>query len=173
MATVLMFGRPPPAKPYRHPASARDSALATAAPDRGIERRRRVHRDHRELKTGRALREIDASAGRHLVNVELRAAARQDLASLPPLRLEHARATRRLPVVERVLAPDESPQPHAAVHPPSPPPPPSPPCSRPSVSRAEHRRIGRRGPHDPEARPQHPHPRHERAEILLRLRPNG
>src|SRR5207237_848314 len=43
MATVLMLGRPPPLKPYRHPASARASELAAPAPPRRIEHHRHLH----------------------------------------------------------------------------------------------------------------------------------
>src|SRR5438034_7232008 len=64
MATVLMLGSPPPAKPYRHPLSARASVLTAPAPNRGIEHRRRVHHDHRKLKTSPLLREIHAGARR-------------------------------------------------------------------------------------------------------------
>src|SRR5207244_13393642 len=65
MATVLMLGKPPPAKPYRQAASARPLALPAAAPQRRIEDRRGVHRNHRELQTGRALRELDTRTRRH------------------------------------------------------------------------------------------------------------
>src|SRR5437899_7732718 len=92
MATVLMLGRPPPLKLYRHPVSARARALAAPAPRRRIEHHRRVHRTDRELKTRRVLRKVDAGVGRHRTNVQLGAAACHDLALPPPLRLEHTRA---------------------------------------------------------------------------------
>src|SRR2546422_5832911 len=77
MATVLMLGSPPPAKPYRHPLSARASVLTAPAPNRGIEHRRRVHHDHRKLKTSPLLREIHAGARRYPLGIEFGAAARQ------------------------------------------------------------------------------------------------
>src|SRR2546422_9604965 len=85
MATVLMLGSPPPAKPYRHPLSARASVLTAPAPNRRIEHRRRVHHDHRKLKTSPLLREIHAGARRHPLGVEFGAAARQHLPLTPPL----------------------------------------------------------------------------------------
>src|SRR5690349_17313371 len=109
MATVLMFGRPPPAKPYRHPASASVSALAATAPDRGIERRRRVHRHDRKLKTSATLREIDTGADRHAATIQLSRAAGQRLPRLQPLGLKHAAAAVRHHVVQRVRALDEAP----------------------------------------------------------------
>src|SRR2546430_11742385 len=101
IATVLMLGRPPPLKPYRHPVSARARALAAPAPRRRIEHHRRVHRTDRELKTRRALRKVDAGAGRHRTNVQLGAAARDHLALPPPLRLQHARPAPRQAIIER------------------------------------------------------------------------
>src|SRR6266508_2886976 len=89
MATVLMFGRPPPAKPYRQPLSVRASVLTAPAPNRRIEHRGRVHRDHRKLKPSPLLRKIHAGARRQPLSVEFGAAARQHLALSPPLRLEH------------------------------------------------------------------------------------
>src|SRR2546430_14041000 len=78
MATVLMLGSPPPAKPYRHPLSARASVLTAPAPNRGIEHRRRVHHDHRKLKTSPLPREIHAGARRHPLGVEIgRASCRE------------------------------------------------------------------------------------------------
>src|SRR5438094_1348931 len=112
MATVLMLGRPPPLKPYRHPVSARARALAAPAPRRRIEHHRRVHRTDRELKTRRALRKVDAGAGRHRTNVQLGAATRDHLALPPPLRLQHARPAPRQAIVERVLTLHEPPDPH-------------------------------------------------------------
>src|SRR6184192_115480 len=91
IATVLIFGRPPPLKPYTHPVSATARALAAPAPRRRIEHHRRVHRTDRELKARRALRKVDAGAGRHRTNVQLGAAACHDLALPPPFRLEHTR----------------------------------------------------------------------------------
>src|SRR5947209_6052350 len=111
MATVLMLGRPPPLKLYRQPVSANARALVAPAPRRRIERHRRVHRTDRELKTRRALREVDAGAGRHRTNVQLGAAACHHLALLPPLGLEQAGAALRLAIVERVLTLHEPPDP--------------------------------------------------------------
>src|SRR5438132_3480626 len=102
MATVLMLGSPPPAKPYRHPLSTRASVLTAPAPNRRIEHRPRVHHDHRKLKTSPLLREIHAGARRHRLGVEFGAAARQHLPLSPPLRLEDARAATPLPIIERV-----------------------------------------------------------------------
>src|SRR5437762_3445399 len=113
MATVLIFGRPPPLKPYTHPVSATARALAAPAPRRRIEHHRRVHRTDRELKARRALRKVDAGAGRHRTNVQLGAAACHDLALPPPFRLEHTR-TATPPgqaIVERVLTLHEPPDP--------------------------------------------------------------
>src|SRR5882724_1529274 len=115
MATVLMFGRPPPAKPYRQPLSVRASVLTAPAPNRRIEHRGRVHRDHRKLKPSPLLREIHAGARRHPLSVELGAAARQHLALSPPLRLEHTRPAARLAVVERVTVLREPPDPDARI----------------------------------------------------------
>src|SRR2546425_836320 len=126
MATVLMFGRPPPAKPYRQPRSARASALTAPAPNRRVEHRGRVHRDHRKLKPSPFPRKIHAGARRQPLRVEFGAAARQHLALSPPLRLEHARAAARLAVVERVPVRREPPDPDARIGPPHPPPPPPP-----------------------------------------------
>src|SRR5256885_16371035 len=98
MATVLMLGSPPPAKPYRHPLSTRASVLTAPAPNRRIEHRPRVHHDHRKLKTSPLLREIHAGARRHRLGVEFGAAARQHLPLSPPLRLEDARAATGLPI---------------------------------------------------------------------------
>src|SRR5437764_15057729 len=83
MATVLMLGRPPPLKPYRHPASARASALAAPAPRRRIEHHRRVHRTDRHLKTHRALPKTHPGARPHPTNIQLGAEAR-DPPALPP-----------------------------------------------------------------------------------------
>src|SRR6266480_3692157 len=143
MATVLMLGSPPPAKPYRHPLSARASVLTAPAPNRRIEHRRRVHHDHRKLKTSPLLREIHAGARRHPLGVEFRPGARQHFPLPPPLRLEDARAATRLPIIERVPAPT-----------------------------TEDRGVRRGRPHDAERRPQHPHRRDQRAEILFRIRPD-
>src|SRR5438876_4110398 len=126
-ATVLMFGSPPPVKPYRHPLSAMASALTAPAPNRRIEHRGRIDQDHRKLKTSPLLRKIHAGARRHPLRVEFGAAARQHLALSPPLRLEHARAAARLAVVERVPVRCEPPDPDARIGPPRPPPPPPPP----------------------------------------------
>src|SRR5258707_6731401 len=120
MATVLMLGRPPPAKPYRQPLSARASALTAPAPNRRIEHRGRVHRDHRKLKPSPLLRKIHAGARRQPLSVEFGAAARQHLALSPPLRLQHARAATRLPVVERVTVLREPPDPDARIGVPAP-----------------------------------------------------
>src|SRR5438309_6835328 len=116
MATVLMLGSPPPAKPYRHPLSARASVLTAPAPNRGIEHRRRVHHDHRKLKTSPLLREIHAGARRHPLGVEFGAAARQHLPLAPPLRLEDARAATRLPIIERVAVLREPPDARSEEH---------------------------------------------------------
>src|SRR6266542_757256 len=62
MATVLMLGRPPPAKPYRQPLSATASALTAPAPNRRIEQRGRIDQDHRKLKPSPLLRKIHAAA---------------------------------------------------------------------------------------------------------------
>src|SRR5260370_8046205 len=111
MATVLMLGKPPPANPYRHPVSARGSALPTPTPSRRIEHRGRIHRTHRELKTRRTLRKVDAGSGQHPATVQLGAAARHDLALAPPLRLEPPRPARRHSLFERVLTLLQSPHP--------------------------------------------------------------
>src|SRR5437763_7402277 len=156
MATVLMLGSPPPLKPYTHPVSATARALAAPAPRRRIEHHRRVHRTDRELKARRALRKVDAGAGRHRTNVQLGAAACHDPALPPPFRLEHTR-TATPPgqaIVERVLTLHE---------------PPDPPTIRTRQHDPEHGGAHRRRPHDAEPRPQHPHGRHERAEILFRI----
>src|SRR5881397_4043553 len=162
MATVLMFGSPPPAKPYRHPLSARASVLTAPAPNRRIEHRRRVHHDHRKLKTSPLLREIHAGARRHPLGVEFGAAARQHLPLSPPLRLEDARAATRLPIIERVAVLREPPDADTRVRAPS---------SAPAPT-AEDQGVRRGRPHDAERRPQHPHRRDQRAEILLRIRPD-
>src|SRR5712691_11690150 len=119
MATVLMFGRPPPANPYRQPLSATASALTAPAPNRRIEHRGRVHRDHRKLKPSPLLRKIHASARRHSLSIEFGAAARQHLALSPPLRLEHPRAAARLAVVQRVTVLCEPPEPDARIRAPA------------------------------------------------------
>src|SRR5436309_1624466 len=155
MATVLMFGSPPPVKPYRHPLSATASALPAPAPNRRIEHRGRIDQDHRKLKPSTLLRKIHAGTRRHPPSVEFRAAARQHVALSPPLRLEDARAAARLPVVERVTVLREPPEQDAGI-------------STPATEDAGFRR-GR--PHDSERRPQHPHGRDERAEVLLRVGP--
>src|SRR5205823_14109910 len=105
MATVLMLGSPPPLKPYKQPVSASARALVAPAPRRRIERHRRVHRTDRELKARRALRKVDAGAGRHRTNVQLGAAACHDLALPPPFRIEHTRTATPpgLALLERVL----------------------------------------------------------------------
>src|SRR5207244_10527514 len=162
MATVLMLGSPPPAKPYRHPLSARASVLTAPAPNRRIEHRRRVHHDHRKLKTSPAPREIQAGARRHPLGVEFGAAARQHLPLAPPLRLEDARAATRLPIIERVAVLREPPDADTRV--PAPPSAPTPTPEDPGV------RPGR--PPDAERRPQHPHRRDQRAEILFRIPPD-
>src|SRR5437867_3604817 len=69
MATVLMFGSPPPVKPYRHPLSAMASALPAPAPNRRIEHRGRIDQDHRKLKTSPLLRKIHAGACRHPLRI--------------------------------------------------------------------------------------------------------
>src|SRR6266850_3365396 len=148
MATVLMFGRPPPAKPYRQPLSVRASALKAPAPNRRIEHRGCVHRDHRKLKPGPLLRKIHAGARRHPLSVEFSAAARQHLALSPPLRLEHAHAAARLAVVERVTVLREPPDPDARIG--------APPAPAPAT---EDQGVRRGWPHDTERRPQHPHRR--------------
>src|SRR5438094_3961609 len=160
MATVLMLGSPPPAKPYRHPLSARASVLTAPAPNRRIEHRRRVHHDHRKLKTSPLLREIHAGARRHPLGVEFGAAARQHLPLSPPLRLEDARAATRLPIIERVAVLREPPDADTRVRAPAPAP------------AAEDHGVRRGRPHDAERRPQHPHRRDQRAEILLWIRPD-
>src|SRR5439155_213653 len=104
MATVLMLGRPPPAKPYRQPLSATASALPAPAPNRRIEHRSRIDQDHRKLKPSPLLRKIHAGAGRHPLGVELGAAAGQHLALASPLCLEHAPAAARLVVL--ILPPE-------------------------------------------------------------------
>src|SRR5256884_904432 len=162
MATVLMLGSPPPAKPYRHPLSASASVLTAPAPNRRIEHRRRVHHDHRKLKTSPLLREIHAGARRHPLGVEFGAAARQHLPLSPPLRLEDARAATRLPIIERVAVLREPPDADTRVRaPPSAP-----------AATAEDHGVRRGRPHDAERRPQHPHRRDQRAEILLWIRPD-
>src|SRR5947208_1600763 len=161
MATVLMFGSPPPVKPYRHPLSAMASALPAPAPNRRIEHRGRIDQDHRKLKTSPLLRKIHAGACRHPLRVEFGAAARQHLALSPPLRLEHARAAARLAVVERVPVRCEPPDPDARIGPPGPPSPTS-----------ENQGVRRGRPHDTDCRPQHPHRRDQRTEVLLRIRPD-
>src|SRR5438034_9352301 len=97
-----MLGSPPPAKPYRHPLSARASVLTAPAPNRRIEHRRRLHHDHRKVKTSPLLREIHAGARRHPLGAEFRAAARQHLRPSPPPRPERARAATRVAIIERV-----------------------------------------------------------------------
>src|SRR6266516_3892876 len=156
MATVLMFGSPPPAKPYRHPLSARASVLTAPAPNRRIEHRRRVHHDHRKLKTSPLLREIHAGARRHRLGVDFRPAARQHFPLPPPLRLEDACAATRLPIIERVAVLREPPDADTRVPAPT----------------TEDRGVRRGRPHDAERRPQHPHRREQRAEILFRIRPD-
>src|SRR6266849_3978555 len=143
MATVLMLGKPPPANPYRHPVSARGSALPTPTPSRRIDHRGRIHRTHRELKTRRTLRKVDAGSGRHRATVQLGAAARHDLALAPPLRLKPPRPARRHAIVERVLALREAPDPHTRVRPRGP---------RPEHGRAGPRRSSR-PPRPPPPRP--------------------
>ena len=58
MATVLMFGRPPPANPYQQPASTTLAALAATAPDRRRDRRRRIHPATVSSKRARHLRKF-------------------------------------------------------------------------------------------------------------------
>src|SRR5207249_2903317 len=157
IATVLMLGRPPPAKPYRQPPSATASALTAPAPNRRIEHRGRIDQDHRKLKPSPLLRKIHAGARRHPLSVEFRAAARQHFALSPPLRLEDPRAAARLPVVERVTVLREPPDQDARIRTPA----------------AEDAGFRRGRPHDPERRPQHPHRRDQRAEVLLRVGPEG
>src|SRR2546422_9550491 len=149
MATVLMFGRPPPANPYRQPLSATARALAAPAPNRRIEHRRRVHRDHRKLKPSPLLRKIHAGARRHSQGVEFSATARQHFALSPPLRFQHARASARLAVVERVAVLREPPDPDARIGAPPPPP--------------RDQRVGGGGPHRSAPRPPPPPPRGQRA----------
>src|ERR1041384_435111 len=120
MATVLMFGSPPPAKPYRQPLSAMASVLTAPAPNRRIEHRRRVHHDHRKLKTSPLLREVHAGVRRHPLGVEFRPAARQHLPLSPPLRLEDARAAMRLAIIERVAVLREPPNADTQVPAPAP-----------------------------------------------------
>src|SRR5882724_4857272 len=156
MATVLMFGRPPPANPYRQPLRATARALTAPAPNRRIEHRGRIHRDHRKLKTSPLLRKIHAGARRHSLGVEFGAAARQHFALSPPLRLEHARAAARLAVVEGVTVLGEPPDADARI----------------GASTTKHQGVRRRWPHDTERRPQHPHRRDQRAEVVLRIRPD-
>src|SRR5437660_4159837 len=163
MATVLMLGSPPPAKPYRHPLSASASVLTAPAPNRRIEHRRRVHHDHRKLKTSPLLREIHAGARRHPLGVEFGAAARQHLPLSPPLRLEDARAATRLPILERVAVLREPPDADTRVRAP-----PSAPAAPP-----EHHDLRRGPPHHPDPRPQQPHRRGARAEIPLWIRPTA
>src|SRR5437773_8571176 len=162
-ATVLMFGSPPPVKPYRHPLSAMASALPAPAPNRRIEHRGRIDQDHRKLKTSPLLRKIHAGARRHPLRVEFGAAARQHLALSPPLRLEHARAAARLAVVERVPVRREPPDPDARIGPPGRPRPPPPPPPKQGGPR-------RRPPetHRPPPPPPPPGPRNG---SLLRSRP--
>src|SRR6266576_3540296 len=120
MATVLMLGRPPPAKPYRHPLSATASALTAPAPNRRIEHRGRIDRHHRKLKTGPLLGKIHAGARRPPLRIEFSAAARQHSALSPPLRLEHRRTAPRVAVVERVAVLHEPPDSDGRVAPPVP-----------------------------------------------------
>src|SRR2546425_1330415 len=162
MATVLMLGSPPPAKPYRHPLSARASVLTAPAPNRGIEHRPRVHHDHRKLKTSPLLREIHASARRHPLGAESGAAARHPPPLPPPLRLQDARAATRRPIIERVAVLREPPDADTRV--------PAPPSAPARTTKDHGVRRGR--PHDAERRPQHPHRRDQRAEILFRIRPD-
>src|SRR2546428_13062595 len=84
MATVLIFGRPPPAKPYRQPLSARASALAAPAPNRRIEHPGRVHRDHRKPKPTPPPRKIHAGARPPPLRPEFGPAARPPPALPPP-----------------------------------------------------------------------------------------
>src|SRR5256886_4884805 len=156
MATVLMLGRPPPAKPYRQPLSATASALPAPAPNRRIEHRSRIDQDHRKLKPSPLLRKIHAGAGRHPLGVELGAAAGQHLALASPLCLEHAHAAARLAVVERVTVLREPPDAGARID-----------------TTTKYHGVRRRRPHDAERRPQHPHRRDQRAEVLLRVGPDG
>src|SRR5690349_7674210 len=148
MATVLMFGRPPPANPYRQPLSARANALTAPAPNRRIEHRGRVHRDHRKLKPSPLPRKIHAGTRRQPLRVEFGAAARRHLALSPPLRFEHARAAAGLAVVERVTILHEAPDPNRRI----------------GAVASEHQGGRRRRPHDPERRPQHSHRGDQRAE---------
>src|SRR2546430_10087575 len=156
MATVLMFGSPPPVKPYRHPLSATASALTAPAPNRRIQHRGRIDQDHRKLKTSPLFRKIHAGARRHPLSVEFGAAARQHLALSPPLRLEHTRAVERLAIVERVTVLCEPPDPDARIGAPTP----------------EDQSVRGRRPHDTERRPQHPHGGDERPEVFLRVGPD-
>src|SRR6266576_2190148 len=156
MATVLMLGRPPPAKPYRHPLSATASALTAPAPNRRIEHRGRIDRHHRKLKTGPLLGKIHAGARRPPLRIEFSAAARQHSALSPPLRLEHRRTAPRVAVVERVAVLHKPPDSDGRVAPPVP----------------KDHGVGCGRPHDPERRPQHPHRRDQRAEVLLWVRPD-
>src|SRR3989441_9192464 len=150
MATVLMFGRPPPAKPYRQPLSARASALTAPAPNHRIEHRSRVRRDHRKLKPSPLPRKIHAGARRQPLRVEFGAAARQHLALSPPLRLQHLRAAARLAVVERVPVRREPPDPDARIGPPPPPPPPPPPHQGVPRARADDTQVPPPPPHPPD-----------------------
>src|SRR2546429_7352150 len=157
IATVLMLGRPPPAKPYRHPPRPTASALTAPAPNRRIEHRGRIDQDHRKLKTGSLLGKIHAGARRQPPGVEFGAAARQHIPLSPPLRLEHARAAARVAVVERVPVLHEPPDSDARIG---------------ASAAPKDRGVRRRRPHDPERRPQHPHRRDQRAEVLFRIRPD-
>src|SRR2546429_502061 len=118
MATVLMLGRPPPAKPYRQPLSATASALTAPAPNRRIEPRGCIDRHHRKLKPCPLLGKIHAGTRRPPLRIEFSAAARQHSALSPPLRLEHPRAAARVAVVERVPVLREPPDADARISPP-------------------------------------------------------
>src|SRR2546422_2127031 len=110
IATVLTLGSPPPEKWYRQAATPSVAALTAAAPQSRRNDHRRIHCHHGELKTRRALREIDAGAGGPRFRIVDRSAARHHFPALPPLGLQHPGGGRRRHVGQGVLAADETPQ---------------------------------------------------------------
>src|SRR5439155_27363891 len=106
IATVRTLGSPPPLKWYKHPAATKARALATTAPERRRKLRHGVHRHDPKLKARRSLRKVDAGGAGQRARVEPRGARRHHLACPPPLRRQHAVASHREHVLERVCPGD-------------------------------------------------------------------